>query len=74
MNSKLSKVSTPSFFAVANAVGFIGTAMFFPLIPLYPAVNEGEWSYLLLCYACILFGVILSNKATSGLKSIIPSS
>ena len=44
-------------------IGFIGTAMFFPLIPLYPAVNEGEWSYLLLCYACILFGVILSNKA-----------
>ncbi len=44
-------------------IGFIGTAMFFPLIPLYPAVNDGEWSYLILCYICILFGVILSNKA-----------
>tara|TARA_B100000900_G_C20524284_1_gene693513 strand:- start:79 stop:336 length:258 start_codon:yes stop_codon:yes gene_type:complete len=44
-------------------VGFIGTAMFFPLIPLYPAINNGEWIYLLLCYISILFGVILSNKA-----------
>ena len=44
-------------------IGFIGTAMFFPLIPLYPAVNDGEWIYLILCYLSILFGVILSNKA-----------
>ena len=44
-------------------IGFIGTAMFFPLIPLYPAVNDGEWVYLILCYISILFGVILSNKA-----------
>ena len=44
-------------------IGFIGTAMFFPLIPLYPAVNDGEWIYLILCYISILFGVILSNKA-----------
>jgi len=44
-------------------VGFIGTAMFFPLIPLYPAINNGEWIYLILCYLSILFGVILSNKA-----------
>ena len=44
-------------------VGFIGTAMFFPLIPLYPAINNGEWVYLILCYLSILFGVILSNKA-----------
>ena len=44
-------------------VGFIGTAMFFPLIPLYPAINNGEWAYLILCYLSILFGVILSNKA-----------
>ena len=44
-------------------IGFIGTAMFFPLIPLYPAINDGEWIYLTLCYLSILFGVILSNKA-----------
>tara|TARA_B100001113_G_scaffold77431_1_gene60625 strand:- start:1326 stop:1583 length:258 start_codon:yes stop_codon:yes gene_type:complete len=44
-------------------VGFIGTAMFFPLIPLYPAINDGEWMYLIICYISILFGVIFSNKA-----------
>jgi len=44
-------------------VGFIGTAMFFPLIPLYPAVNDGEWVYLIICYVSILFGVVFSNKA-----------
>jgi hypothetical protein len=44
-------------------VGFIGTAMFFPLIPIYPLINNGEWLYLLICYASILFGVILGNKA-----------
>ncbi len=44
-------------------VGFIGTTMFFPLIPIYPAINDGEWLYAILCYTCILFGVIFSNKA-----------
>jgi len=43
-------------------IGFIGTAMFFPLIPIYPLINGGEWLYLLICYASILFGVILGNK------------
>ena len=44
-------------------IGFIGTAMFFPLIPVYPLINDGEWLYLLICYASILLGVILGNKA-----------
>ena len=44
-------------------VGFIGTAMFFPLIPIYPAVTDGDWIYLVLCYISIIFGVIFSNKA-----------
>jgi hypothetical protein len=49
-------------------IGFIGTAMFFPLIPLYPLVNNGEWLYLLICYTSILFGVILGNKTHKSLK------
>ena len=44
-------------------VGFIGTAMFFPLVPLYPAIYYGEIIYLVVCYLSILFGVILGNKA-----------
>ena len=44
-------------------VGFIGTAMFFPLVPLYPAIYYGEIIYLVVCYLSILLGVILGNKA-----------
>ena len=44
-------------------VGFIGTAMFFPLVPLYPAIYYGDIIYLVVCYLSILFGVILGNKA-----------
>ena len=44
-------------------VGFIGTAMFFPLIPIYPLINNGDWIYLIICYVSILLGVILSNKS-----------
>ena len=39
-------------------VGLIGSAMFFPLIPIYPAIHDGEWTYLIVCYLSILFGVI----------------
>tara|TARA_B100000282_G_scaffold114862_1_gene81630 strand:- start:33 stop:290 length:258 start_codon:yes stop_codon:yes gene_type:complete len=44
-------------------VGFIGTAMFFPLVPIYPAINNGEWIYLITCYLSILLGVILNNRS-----------
>tara|TARA_B000000557_G_C20617356_1_gene376540 strand:- start:246 stop:503 length:258 start_codon:yes stop_codon:yes gene_type:complete len=44
-------------------VGFIGTAMFFPLVPIYPAINNGEWIYLITCYFSILLGVILNNRS-----------
>ncbi len=44
-------------------VGFIGTAMFFPLIPIYPLINEGDWAYIIICYVSILLGIILSNKS-----------
>ena len=43
-------------------VGFIGTAMFFPLIPIYPALNDGNWIYLIICYLSILLGVVFSNR------------
>ena len=46
-------------------IGFVGTAMFFPLIPIYPLVNDGDWIYLIVCYVSILLGVILSNKSRS---------
>ena len=46
-------------------IGFVGTAMFFPLIPIYPLVNDGDWIYLIICYVSILLGVILSNKSRS---------
>tara|TARA_Y100000389_G_scaffold143411_1_gene141657 strand:- start:5568 stop:5828 length:261 start_codon:yes stop_codon:yes gene_type:complete len=46
-------------------VGFIGTTMFFPIIPIYPAFNDGDWSYLIICYSSILIGVILGNRAKS---------
>ena len=44
-------------------VGLIGSAMFFPLIPIYPAIHDGEWVYLIVCYLSILLGIIFSNKA-----------
>jgi len=44
-------------------IGFIGTAMFFPLIPIYPLINDSDWTYLIICYVSILIGVILSNKS-----------
>ncbi len=44
-------------------VGFIGTAMFFPLIPIYPLINEGDWVYIIICYVSILLGIILNNKS-----------
>ena len=53
----------PNYSIFHIIVGFIGTAMFFPLIPIYPLINDGEWLYLLICYASILFGVILGNRA-----------
>ena len=49
-------------------VGFIGTAMFFPLIPIYPALNEGNWIYLIICYLSILLGVVFSNRARTQRK------
>ena len=49
-------------------VGFIGTAMFFPLIPIYPALNDGNWIYLIICYLSILLGVVFSNKARTQSK------
>ena len=43
-------------------IGFVGTAMFFPLIPIYPAFNDGNWIYLIVCYLSILLGVVFTNK------------
>ena len=43
--------------------GFFVTAMFFPLVPLYPGINSGEWITAIVCYSSIMLGVILANQA-----------
>ena len=53
----------PEYGVFHMLVGFVGTAMFFPLIPIYPLINDGDWIYLIVCYVSILLGVILSNKS-----------
>ena len=53
----------PEYGVFHMLVGFIRTAMFFPLIPIYPLINGGDWIYLIVCYVSILLGVILSNKS-----------
>jgi hypothetical protein len=53
----------PEYGVFHMLVGFVGTAMFFPLIPIYPLLNNGDWIYLFVCYVSILLGVILSNKS-----------
>ena len=53
----------PDFGFLELAIGFVATAMFFPLVPLYPWFNSGEWLLALICYACIFIGVALSNQS-----------
>ena len=43
--------------------GFFATAMFFPLVPLYPGINNGEGLLAIVCYSSITLGVILANQA-----------
>ena len=46
-------------------VGFVGTAMFFPLVPIFTVLNDGNWIYLIICYLSILLGIVFSNKGRS---------
>ena len=50
-----------------GVIGFVGwffvTAMFFPLFPLYPGIVFGNWMLGIICYICIIIGVIFANQA-----------
>lgn len=53
----------PDYGFVELTAGFFVTAMFFPLVPLYPGIDSGEWLLAIVCYTSLIFGVILSNQA-----------
>ena len=44
-------------------IGFVATAMFFPLVPLYSGFTNGEWILAIICFGSIFIGVILGNHA-----------
>ena len=53
----------PEFGLFEILVGFIATAMFFPLVPLYSGFTNGEWLLTIICFGSIFLGVILGNHA-----------
>ncbi len=53
----------PNYGFLELTAGFFVTAMFFPLVPLYPGVNNGEWLLAIICYGSIMLGVIAANQA-----------
>jgi hypothetical protein len=44
-------------------VGFVATAMFFPLVPVYSGFTTGDWVLAIICFGSIFIGVILGNLA-----------
>ena len=53
----------PDYGFIELAGGFFVTAMFFPLVPLYPGIDSGEWFLAIICYSSLFFCVILGNQA-----------
>tara|TARA_B100001778_G_scaffold276928_1_gene240433 strand:- start:580 stop:843 length:264 start_codon:yes stop_codon:yes gene_type:complete len=53
----------PDFGLLEILVGFVATAMFFPLIPVYAGFTNGEWLLTIICFGSIFLGVILGNHA-----------
>ena len=53
----------PEFGLFEVLVGFIATAMFFPLVPIYYGFTNGEWMLAIICFGFIFLGVILGNHA-----------
>ena len=53
----------PEFGLFEVLVGFIATAMFFPLVPIYSGFTNGEWMLTIICFGFIFLGVILGNQA-----------
>ncbi len=44
-------------------IGSVVTLMFFPLVPLYPAIMLSDWTLAIVCYVSILIGVILGKQS-----------
>jgi len=53
----------PEYGILHLSIGLAASAMFFPLIPLYPGFAKGQWIYAIICYISIMLGVIVGNKA-----------
>ena len=53
----------PEFGLLEILIGFVATAMFFPLVPLYSGFTNGEWILAIICFGSIFIGVILGNHA-----------
>ena len=59
----ISGATVPDYGFIELTTGFFVTLMFFPLVPLYPGINSGEWLLAIICYVSIMLGVILGNQA-----------
>ena len=53
----------PDYGLLEVLIGFVATAMFFPLVPVYSGFTNGDWLLSIICFGSILLGVILGNQA-----------
>ena len=53
----------PEYGLLEILVGFVATAMFFPLVPVYSGFTNGDWVLTIICFGSIFLGVILGNQA-----------
>ena len=53
----------PEYGLLEILVGFVATAMFFPLVPVYSGFTNGDWVLTIICFGSIFMGVILGNQA-----------
>tara|TARA_X000000368_G_scaffold364603_1_gene310401 strand:- start:63 stop:326 length:264 start_codon:yes stop_codon:yes gene_type:complete len=53
----------PEYGLLELLVGFVATAMFFPLVPVYSGFTSGDWVLAIICFGSIFIGVIFGNLA-----------
>ncbi len=53
----------PEYGLLEILIGFVATAMFFPLVPVYSGFTSGDWVLTMICFGSIFMGVILGNQA-----------
>lgn len=53
----------PEYGLLEILIGFVATAMFFPLVPVYSGFTNGDWVLTIICFGSIFLGVILGNQA-----------